>query len=273
MTFSNVRSHSLPRRQPKKTALKYNGTTPMSIDSIKDLREPYAAASPEDDGVVHRFVRQELRRLSPEQRAKLSGRLGELADSQRKVLEDARDVVKGPKRAEAPKLELLKLVLILAVVAVLAVGYVAYWIGMIVGVPQGGQPSTYGAAIANCIRFGISALLTISLVQSLRTGEQLRSWAVMRHVRLLDVFQNALIIGLTVAVAFLLRWLCPWLDRSWLYLVPGFHSNATNIIAVPMNIKYYGIAFSALFAVCVPGFARSEELQYRRGRLDGGTEL
>ena len=111
------------------------------------------------------------------------------------------------------------------------------------------------------------SLLMGLLARDLRRGGLTKVWALARQVTLPIVCLNVAVIAVTIAVAFLLMRLCPWLDRSWIYLLPGFHDHATNIAVIPIQVKYLGIAYIPLLALSVPGLARGEEMSYRYGTV------
>jgi len=129
--------------------------------------------------------------------------------------------------------------------------------------PAGADPATLALA-----KYGWSALLTFALVNSLWHGNLYRSLDVLRQMRPGLLAQNLLVLIVTVACALGLVRLFPWLNRSWLYLLPGWGSQAVNLNVLPATIKYFGPFFLVLLALNLPTLARSEELKYRQGTRD-----
>jgi len=156
-------------------------------------------------------------------------------------------------------------VLAIAMSLVLLAGFVAFWYGMVVGVPGRAPAREHTSPGWNIIRYGWCALIAWALAKDMRRGKLVEAWAVARQVTPRIVLQNILILVLTVAASFSLLKLIPALDRSWLYLLPNLHGTASNIYLMPVTIKYFGILFIGLFAVCIPSLARGEEMSYRHG--------
>ncbi|MBV9852201.1 MAG: hypothetical protein JO250_21250 [Armatimonadetes bacterium] len=139
--------------------------------------------------------------------------------------------------------------------------------GIVAGVPHHGTP-TAAPAWMGAVKYGWAALLTFFLVRDLRGDGLRRSLTVLRQLRPGLVAQNLLVVLVTIGCAFLLDWLCPWLDRSWLYLFPLNGGHATNLNLLPATIKYFGLFFLILLALNLPALARAEELKYRKGTRD-----
>jgi hypothetical protein len=154
-------------------------------------------------------------------------------------------------------------------------GFIGFWYGMAVGVNH--HPPAHGIEDGDLglvwsdspgwrfAQYAWCGLLTWMLVRSLGRGLLVDAWAVARRLTFPILIQNVLVIGVTAAVGLSLRHFFPTLDRSWLYLLPGFHGGASNLSVLPLHIKYFGIAFLLLFAVSIPKWARSEEKSYREG--------
>lgn len=213
------------------------------------------------------LMRSELLRLEPDQRTILLERLRE--HSEYRLTEGRRAFNPAPPLAEAqppaqkpPSLAALGLRGLVGL-CLLAAGFVLFWYGMIFGVPHhsSGQVSTTWVVV----RFAWCILLTGMLVRDLRGGKLAAAWAMARRVTLPVVCLNLLVLAATVATALTLLALFPALDRSWLYLLPGTGGHAGNLGLMPIQIKYFGIAFLLLFAVSIPDLARSEEVRYRQG--------
>lgn len=137
--------------------------------------------------------------------------------------------------------------------------------GMIAGIPKHSvSPSLEPTWLAST-KYGWAFLLTAFLLYDLRGKKLRRSLCVLRQIRPSLVAQNLVVIAVTIGVALLLDRVFPFLDRSWLYLLPGSNGHAANINIIPANIKYFGPFFLLLLALSMPGLARSEELRYRKG--------
>lgn len=213
------------------------------------------------------LIRQELLRLEPAQRTILVGRLRD--HTEYRLSEGRRALDPAPPLAEAqtPAQKPLSLAALglrgLIGLCLLAAGFVLFWYGMIFGVPH--HASGQMSATWVVVRFAWCVLLTGMLVRDLRGGKLAAAWAMARQVTLPVIGLNALVLAATAATALVLFALFPALDRSWLYLLPGTGGHAGNLGLMPMQIKYFGIAFLVLFAVSIPDLARSEEMRYRRG--------
>ena len=108
-------------------------------------------------------------------------------------------------------------------------------------------------------------LLSVLLIQEVRTGSFKEARTVACQVTPGIVLQNIVVLAVTAAVALLLALFCPFLNCSWLYKLPGYSGPGFNIAIAPFTIKYLGLPFAILLAVNVPRAARSEEISYRRG--------
>jgi len=127
-----------------------------------------------------------------------------------------------------------------------------------------GDSSSFGFRVFG---WAVAALLTIFLVRPLLKGQSQRYWFVFRRIRPVTVVSNIVVIAATIGLAYGLYTLFPFLDRSWLYLIPG-SDGASNIGVLPARIPYVGALYIGLFALNVPMFAAAEERQYRRGTKD-----
>jgi len=228
-----------------------NGT---QNDSLKDL------------------IRCELVRLAPDQRTILLGRVREHSEYRlsegRRALDPAPPLAEAQPPAQKPRSLAALGLRGLVGLCLLAAGFVLFWYGMIFGVPHQSASEEQMSTTWVVIRFAWCVLLTGMLVRDLRGGKFAAAWTMARRVTLPVIGLNALVLAATVATAFALLALFPVLDRSWLYLLPGTGGHAGNLGLMPMQIKYFGIAFLLLFAVSIPDLARSEEVRYRRGTKD-----
>ena len=224
------------------------------------------------------LAREEVARLDPDARAAVVRRLREHGEAQmraaRRTLDgaDTRPTLNGtapqaPAKRE-PQTTPAQTLLGCAAALVLVAGFVAFWYGMVAGVPHRSASSAPASPAWGVAKYVWCALLTAMLVRDLRRRTLIEAWAVARQVRPVVLVQNALVLAVTVATGMSLVRLFPSLDRSWLYLIPGFHGRATNIGLMPVDIKYFGAAFLLLLAVSIPGLARSEERRYRDGTRD-----
>lgn len=219
------------------------------------------------DDALKDLMRLELIRLTPEQRTILLGRVREHAEYRlsegRRALGPAPPLAEAQQPAQKPRSLAALGLRGLVGLGLLAAGFVLFWYGMIFGVPHHseGQMSTTWVVV----RFAWCILLTGMLVRDLRGGKLAAAWTMARRVTLPVIGLNALVLAATVATAFALLALFPALDRSWLYLLPGTGGHAGNLGLMPMQIKYFGIAFLLLFAVSIPDLARGEEVRYRQG--------
>ncbi len=222
-----------------------------------------------DADTLRSVVCEQVRRLDPDTQAAILRRLREQAECRlgegRRQIEAAapRPPAVGAKRM--PPAARIALSMTLAVLFLL--GFIGFWYGMIFGIPHHVASSARASSVWLVVRYAWCALLTAMLVRDVRRGELSKAWAVARRVTLPVVGLNALVIGVTVGVAVLLDRLFPCLNRSWLYLMPGGQGHAINIGLMPVQIKYFGIAFLLLLAISVPGLARGEEMKYRRGTV------
>lgn len=159
------------------------------------------------------------------------------------------------------------------VVGVLAV---VLFIGAIYGMIFGAAPtdaavtaSTNGSKPTNfswmMARYGWCALLMAALAYPLITGKGQKHFRYFRDIRPLMIVQNLAVIAGVVFCAIGLKALFPFLDRSWLYLLPLNNGRAANIMVLPAFIKYFGLVFVALLVMSLPALAYSEERTYRQG--------
>ena len=220
-----------------------------------------------DNEALLAVVREELDRLDPAARAVVARRLREQSEHRlregRWAVEAARPMLVAAK--PVPPAQKARA---LVAACVLGLGFAFFWYGMIFGAPRHSASGGQISAIWQIARYAWSALLTWMLVRDLRGGRLREAWAVARQVTLSVLVQNLFVIAATVAVGLTLLQLFPALDRSWLYLLPGAGDHAGNLGLMPVQIKYFGIAFLLLFAVSVPELARREETRYRRGTRD-----
>ncbi|HEY3268103.1 MAG TPA: hypothetical protein VGM37_14355 [Armatimonadota bacterium] len=112
---------------------------------------------------------------------------------------------------------------------------------------------------------GLAALLTGWLVHKIMTPKVREQWGVYRRITPGVAVGSVLALGATVAVGAALRWAFPFLDRSWLYLIPGNSGSALNIGLLPVQLRYVGPVFLVALTACIPWFARVEELEFREG--------
>lgn len=140
--------------------------------------------------------------------------------------------------------------------------------GIVMGVPHRDAPSVTAPAWMALVKYGWSALLTFLLVRDLRGEGLRRSFAVLRQIRPGLVAQSLMVVLVTIAAALSLVRLCPWLNCSWLYLLPGNGGHATNLNLLPASIQHFGLFFLVLLALNLPALARAEELKYRKGTRD-----
>ena len=231
------------------------------------------AVSAVDNEELRAIVRGELDRLSPAARAVVARRLREQSEHRlregRRAVEAERPMPDAAKPIPpAEPMSRVRKVRAFAAACVLVLGFVFFWYGMIFGAPHhsasGGQISTTWQVV----RYAWCALLTWMLIRDMNGGRLREAWAVARRVTFSVLIQNVLVIAATVGVGLTLLRLLPALDRSWLYLLPGVDGHAGNLGLMPVQIKYFGIAFLLLFAVSVPELARREETQYRRSTKD-----
>lgn len=121
---------------------------------------------------------------------------------------------------------------------------------------------------ANPATVGFSLLIVGSLVWSLVRGKARRYWWVYRRITLRIVAETIVAGAATIATAVVLVTLFPFLNRSWLYLLPGSNGHAINVNLMPVEIRYLAPVFLLAFALCIPWLAHGEEEQYRRGTKD-----
>lgn len=110
-----------------------------------------------------------------------------------------------------------------------------------------------------------AAFVTSLLVRPLWTKQAQKHWGVFRSLRPLDFVLALVVIALTVGTGFVLVTYLPWLDHSWLYLLPGNDGDTANIFIVPATLPIVGLPFLVLLVLCLPMFAYREEMQYRAG--------
>ncbi len=115
---------------------------------------------------------------------------------------------------------------------------------------------------------GLAALLTWQFVRGLMQGGFQASLAHIKQIRPRMIVQNTLLVAVTFLTAFGLLKLFPFLNLSWVYLIPGNDGQPVNIGLAPLRIKYFGILFLLLFALNIPRLAYAEEMTYRRGTKD-----
>lgn len=129
------------------------------------------------------------------------------------------------------------------------------------------------------VTFGV--WLTINLVSYVAKGRYRRHYAVFSRAKPIDwlatTASSSVLIVATVALGITL--IVAWpavLGWSWLMLLarPEEAANAgQNLNLAPAQLPYLGLVFVALLAFSVPGFARYEEEQFRRGTNGLGDAL
>lgn len=110
-----------------------------------------------------------------------------------------------------------------------------------------------------------AAVLTVLISLPLWKKQAQKHWGVFRTLRPLDFALAVPVMAMTIATGLFLRWACPWLDRSWLYLIPGNDGHATNIMVAPVTLPFIGLPFLILLTLCLPMFAYREEIKFRLG--------
>jgi hypothetical protein len=91
-------------------------------------------------------------------------------------------------------------------------------------------------------------------------------WYLFRGMRPLLIAQAVGVVAVTIGVAFALYLAFPFLNRSWLYLLPGMQ--ATNVAVMPLRYRCVAPIFLAILALSLPELAWDEEITYRRGTRD-----
>lgn len=226
------------------------------------------AVSAVDDAALRAMMREEIGRLDPAARAVVVRRLRERAEHHFREGCRAAEAAPPPPLAVAEVVPPARKALMAVGGCALVLGFFGFWYGMIFGTPHHSAQAGQVSAGWQVARYAWTALLTWMLVRDLRGGRLRAAWAVARRMTLRVFVQNVFVIAVTVAVALTLLRLFPALDRSWLYLLPGAGDHAGNLGLMPVQIKYFGIAFLLLFAVSIPELARREETRYRRGTRD-----
>lgn len=115
---------------------------------------------------------------------------------------------------------------------------------------------------------GFSVLLVGWLVWSLVRGKARQNWWVFRRITFRVIGESVLALLTTVLVAYALVTAFPFLNRSWLYLLPSSNGHAINIGLIPVEIRFLAPLFIIVFALCIPWLAHGEEEQYRKGTRD-----
>lgn len=170
----------------------------------------------------------------------------------------------GPKRVPAPHQKMPPYA-VAGGCAVLAV-MLTVFLGTLFAPPPtkpaktGGGPDWTSVVLAG-LAFGVVGY-------EIRRRKFLADIGVYRGIRPLVVAQNFGILVVVAAVAFGLRFALPFLDRSWLYLLPGAEPGGMNILMAPMHWRIPGIVFLLLLIPVLPRFAADEERRYREGTRD-----
>jgi hypothetical protein len=220
---------------------------------------------------LREFLTEEVRQLESDQRVALLQQLREYSDQRMNTAKQSQASLRPrPRSSQAQRMTPARMALGLTFGVLFLLGFVGFWYGMVVGVPHQdtGSPSQSSPKWESVAQYAWCALLTWMLIRGMKVGKFAEALAVARQVTPGILGLNVVVIGATVAVAVLLDQLFPWLDRSWLYLLPGFHNHATNVAMIPLHIKYFGFAFLLLLAVNIPQLAQAEEVKYRGNTVD-----
>lgn len=122
-------------------------------------------------------------------------------------------------------------------------------------------------SVGNVLKYGWTLFIIYFFAKVLRVTPVRETVKLAKKITIPSILQNVLVLIAVVAISLCLyRWV-PILNFSWLYLLPANTSSGgpTNIVMIPLQIRYVGIGFVLLFALCVPTLARREEIVYRLG--------
>ena len=152
--------------------------------------------------------------------------------------------------------------------------FVAYLLGMVFGSASSVAPGVSAApahvpsTLGSFLKYGFSLLIIGSLLFPLLKGKMQPYFYLFRLLRFRMVFKSVFVVCAVVLTAVALGTLFPFLDRSWLYLIPVSNGESTNIAVMPATLKYVGLVFLVILALCLPRFAYAEEVKYRHGTQD-----
>ena len=153
--------------------------------------------------------------------------------------------------------------------------FVAYLLGMVFGSASPVAPGVTSAApapvpstLGSFLKYGFSVLIIASLLFPLLKGKMQPYFYLFRLLRPRMVFESIFVVCAVITTAMALVKLFPFLDRSWLYLIPVSDGESTNLAVMPATLKYVGLIFLVLLALCLPRFAYTEEVKYRHGTQD-----
>src|SRR3989344_3173341 len=119
-------------------------------------------------------------------------------------------------------------------------------------------------------------LIILPMITNLWNEERMaKNWDVFSSISASIIFQNLLVIVAVIAVFVGLTKVAPFLKWSWFSLFSKENSETgestphegTNINLIPLNVKYFGLAFLVLFAVNLPRYAYMEEGWFREGTI------
>ncbi len=150
--------------------------------------------------------------------------------------------------------------------------FVAY--GALFGTPPQKVPGEMKASTSplwSLVPYAWTGFLFFSLLLPVWHGSARGHWRFFRRIRPGIVLQNVGVMFGVVACSVALKHFFPFLDRSWLYLLPlgsGPGGGAGNIAVMPTQLPFVGLPFLVLLVLNLPDLAHWEEEHFREGTLN-----
>ncbi len=230
------------------------------------LATKFLTSKPEDAG---EFVEEEpLPKLQL-----VVNRLDSFSENQIKVLQDQnRTPYSDPALRNAPQARVrsqrpLREKLLAGLSGLVLLGSLAA-VALGTAPPESPAPPSSPAAhslFQDLLKYGLSTIIFVSLALPLYRGKMKPYFRFFRLIRPRMVFESLFAIAGVIFAAIALGTLFPFLDRSWLYLLPANGGSAANVVIMPASIKYFGVVFLGVLALCLPRLAYDEEVQFRQG--------
>lgn len=148
----------------------------------------------------------------------------------------------------------------------LGVGLLALLL-LLVACALAGNTASWSAVLAGAwaiLRHGWVVFIFLFLALPLLRGEAQRHWHHFKKIRPWIVFQNMAVVVCVITTSILLNSTFPFLNSSWLHLLPG-ENNSTNLMVAPLSLRIVGPMFLVLLMLNVPSLAHAEEHLFRAG--------
>ncbi len=147
-------------------------------------------------------------------------------------------------------------------------GFVALLL-LLVACVFAGDTATWSAVLTGAwatLRHAWIVFLLLFLALPLLKGEAQKHWHHFKAIRPGIVFHNLAVVVCVLTASIVLN-SAPFLNSSWLHLLPG-ENNSTNLMAAPLSLRIVGPMFWMLLMLSVPLLAHAEEEMFRAGTRD-----